>query len=90
MESEELTPPPSPSRPRLKIKLKLPQILSPNEPSSRAASTPSGEGQSQPPFRRGISKGTVVIVSISVAEYFQTTILNQRTTMRWLGVPRAQ
>ncbi|KAG8216626.1 hypothetical protein J3R82DRAFT_6814 [Butyriboletus roseoflavus] len=52
---DELSPPPSPHKPRLKIKLKLPQILSPNEPSSRAASTPSGE-PSQPPSHRGISR----------------------------------
>ncbi|KAL4073472.1 hypothetical protein J3A83DRAFT_4092148 [Scleroderma citrinum] len=51
-ESEELSPPPLlVMKPRLKIKLKLPQILSPNDPSSRAASTPSGEGHSQPPSR---------------------------------------
>ncbi|KAG6379920.1 hypothetical protein JVT61DRAFT_10486 [Boletus reticuloceps] len=55
IESDELSPPPSPHKPRLKIKLKLPQILSPNESSSRAASTPSGE-PSQPPSRRGISR----------------------------------
>ncbi|KAG6330673.1 hypothetical protein ID866_8416, partial [Astraeus odoratus] len=60
LESEELSPPPSPaSKPRLKIKLKLPQVLSPNEPSSRAASTPSGEGPSQPSSRRGVSKDYV-------------------------------
>ena len=66
VESEDLTPPPSVAKPRLKIKLKLPQILSPNEPSSRAASTPSG---SQPPSRRGVSKGAAVIVSMSIAHY---------------------
>lgn len=60
VESEELSPPPSPaSRPRLKIKLKLPQVPSSNEPSSRATSTPSGEGASQLPSRRGISKDYV-------------------------------
>ncbi|KAH0834657.1 hypothetical protein J3R83DRAFT_10167 [Lanmaoa asiatica] len=50
LESDELSPPPSPHKPRLKIKLKLPQILSPNESSSRAASTPTGEPS------RGISR----------------------------------
>ncbi|KAL4068508.1 hypothetical protein V8B97DRAFT_1872981 [Scleroderma yunnanense] len=61
VESEELSPPPLlVMKPRLKIKLKLPQILSPNDPSSRAASTPSGEGHSQPPSRRGISKDEYV------------------------------
>ncbi|KAG6379902.1 hypothetical protein JVT61DRAFT_10466 [Boletus reticuloceps] len=55
IESDELAPPPSPHKPRLKFKFKLPQILSPNESSSRAVSTPSGE-PSQPPSRRGISR----------------------------------
>ncbi|KIK82156.1 hypothetical protein PAXRUDRAFT_832373 [Paxillus rubicundulus Ve08.2h10] len=57
IESEELSPPPSPlpSKPRLKIKLKLPQVLSSNEPSSRAASTPSGQ-PSQPPSGRAASR----------------------------------
>lgn len=57
IESDELSPPPSPHKPRLKIKLKLPQILSPNESSSRGASTPSGE-PSRPPSHRGLSRGT--------------------------------
>ncbi|KAI6021214.1 hypothetical protein EDC04DRAFT_2869833 [Pisolithus marmoratus] len=57
VESEELSLPPSPaSKPRLKIKLKLPQVPSSNEPSSRSTSAPSGEGPSQLPSRRGISK----------------------------------
>ncbi|KAI6006897.1 PAPA-1-like conserved region-domain-containing protein [Pisolithus albus] len=59
-DSEELSPPPSPaSKPRLKIKLKLPQVPSSNEPSSRATSIPSGEGPSQLPSRRGVSKDDV-------------------------------
>ncbi|KAG9311508.1 hypothetical protein JVU11DRAFT_7710 [Chiua virens] len=56
VESDELSPPPSPHKPRLKIKLKLPQILSPNESSSRGPSTPSGE-PSRPPSHRGVSRG---------------------------------
>lgn len=60
VESEELSPPPSPaSKPRLKIKLKLPQVPSSNEASSRATSIPSGEGPSQLPSRRGVSKDDV-------------------------------
>ncbi|KAG9311518.1 hypothetical protein JVU11DRAFT_7721 [Chiua virens] len=55
VESDELSPPPSPHKPRLKIKIKLPQILSPNESSSRGPSTPSGE-PSRPSSHRGISR----------------------------------
>jgi len=67
VESDELSPPPAPQKPRLKIKLKLPQILSPNESSSRAASTPSGE-PSQAPSHRGISRGTKT-------KYFVSSVL---------------
>lgn len=81
VESDELSPPPSPHKPRLKIKLKLPQILSPNESSSRGTSTPSG-GPSHPPSRRGISRGTTREMYLLHDSAVLLQILNQRMRMR--------